>query len=250
LKDIEGTYQSTRRSDSTILRLFALMGQSHAKIDKDGVLHVDKSKDLRGHPFAWKPIGTDLWQQVEDQNKFFAIRDRSGRIERLAGAFPAVQLQRVPWYEQDTGVFALLGFSMLVAICVLFNVLLRLARRYILRSSQPIAPPNRVALSAWSKTAAIYWLVLLAVLGALFSRFDENALPPTSAWDKYFLFGDVLFVMAVVLSVFAVFSAVRIWRRPATSRISQVKFTLVGFACAYASWFAIHWHLITPPHRF
>jgi CubicO group peptidase (beta-lactamase class C family) len=250
LKDIEGTYQSTRRADSTILRLFALMGQSHAKIDKDGVLHVDKSKDLRGHPFAWKPIGTDLWQQVDDQNKFFAIRNQSGRIERLAGSFPAVQLQRVSWYERDKLVLAALGFSALVGVCVLFNVLLRLARRYIFRSSQPLAPANRLALGAWTKTAVIYWLVLFALLAALFSQFGDDALPPTSAWDKYFLLGDVLFVIAVVLSVFAVFSAVRIWRRPAISKISQIKFTLVGIACAYASWFAIHWHLITPVHRF
>ncbi len=76
LKDIEGTYQATRRADSTILKLIALMGQSHAKLDKDGVLHVDRSKDLRGHPFGWKPIGPDLWQQVDDQGKLFAIRLR------------------------------------------------------------------------------------------------------------------------------------------------------------------------------
>jgi CubicO group peptidase (beta-lactamase class C family) len=250
LKDIEGTYQSTRRADSTILRLFALMGQSHAKIDKDGVLHVDKSKDRRGHPFAWKPIGADLWQQVDDQNKMFAIRGPNGRIERLAGYFAAAQLQRVSWYERDKFVMAALGFSALVGVCVLFNVLLRLARRYIFRSSQPLAPANRVALGAWTKTAVIYWLVLFVVLAALFSRFGDDTLPPTSAWDKYFLLGDVLFVIAVALSVFAVFSTARIWRRPAISRISQIKFTLVGIACAYASWFAIHWHLITPPHRF
>jgi hypothetical protein len=227
-----------------------LAGQSHAKIDKDGVLHVDRSKDLRGHPFAWKPIGTDLWQQVGDQGKLFAIRNPSGRIERLAGSFPAVQLQRVSWYEQDRLVLAALALTALTGICVLFNMLLRPARRYLLRSSQPVAPANRVALGAWTKASAVYWLVLFAVLAGLLSRFGDDSLPPTSAWDKYFFLGDVLFVIAIVLSVFAVISAVRIWSRPATSRVSQIKFTLVALACAYASWFAIHWHLITPAHRF
>lgn len=250
LKDIEGTYQGTRRADSTILRLFALFGQSHAKIDKDGVLHIDRAKDLRGHVFAWKPIGPDLWQQVDDQGKFFAIRGSDGRIERLAGAFAAAQLQRVAWYERDKVVFLGLGACLLTAICVLFNLLLRLARRYVLRSSQPVAPPGRVPLSALPKLSIIYWLLLLGTLAALFSRFDDDALPPSSSWDKYFLLGDVLCVIAVLLSVFAVVSAVRIWSLPATSRISQIKFTLVGLACAYFSWFAIHWHLITPIHRF
>jgi CubicO group peptidase (beta-lactamase class C family) len=250
LKDIEGTYQATRRADSTMLKLFALFGQSHAKLDKDGVLHIDKSKDLRGHPFGWKPIGPDLWQQVDDQGKLFAIRAADGRIERLAGSFAAAQLQRVPWYERDKFVYLSLGICVIVGICVLYNLGLRLARRYIFRSSQPIAPLGRVALSAVPKAAIIYWLLLLTSLAVLFSRYDDNSLPPTSSWDKWFLAGDTLFVIAIVLSLFSLVSAVRIWRRPATSRISQVKFTLVALACFYFSWFAAHWHLITPIHRF
>jgi CubicO group peptidase (beta-lactamase class C family) len=250
LKDIEGTYQATRRADSTILKLFALFGQSHAKLDEDGVLHIDKSKDLRGHPFGWKPIGPDLWQQVDDQGKLFAIRAADGRIERLAGSFAAAQLQRVSWYERDKFVYLSLGICLMVGICVLFNVGLRLARRYIFRSSQPVAQPGRVALSALPKATIIYWLLLLTSLAVLFSRFDDDALPPTSSWDKWFLVGDVLFVIAIVMSLFTLLSAVGIWRRPATSRISQVKFTLVALACYYFSWFAVHWHLVTPIHRF
>ena len=250
LKDVEGTYQATRRADSTILKLFALAGQAHAKVDKEGVLHIDKSKDLRGHPFGWKPIGPDLWQQVDDQGKLFAIRAADGRIERLAGSFAAAQLQRVPWYEQDTLVYLSLGVCFLIGVCVLYNLGLRLARRYVFRSSQPIAPPGRVALSAVPKASIIYWLLLLTSLSVLFSRFDDDALPPSSSWDKVFLAGDILFVIAVVLSAFTVLAAARIWRRPATSRFSQVKFTLVALACAYFSWFAIHWHLVTPIHRF
>jgi CubicO group peptidase (beta-lactamase class C family) len=250
LKDIEGTYQATRRADSTILKLFALLGQSHAMLDKDGVLHIDKSKDLRGHPFGWRPIGPDLWQQVDDQGKLFAIRAAGGRIERLAGSFAAAQLQRVPWYERDKVVYWSLGLCLLVGISVLHNLVLRLARRYVFRSSQPIAPPGRVALSALPKAAIIYWLLLLTSLAALFSRFDDDSLPPSSSWDKLFLVGDGLFVIAIVLSVLVVLSAAGIWLRPATSRVSQIKFTLVALACVYFSWFAIHWHLITPIHRF
>jgi len=249
LKDIEGTYQGTRRADSTVLKLFALMGQAHATVDKDGVLHVDKMKDLRGHPFGWKPVAKDLWQQVDDQDKLFAIRAADGRIERLAGSFAAAQLQRVPWYENDKFVFMMLALCVVVCASVAHNVVLRLTRRFILRSTQPVGAVNRALLSGWCKAAAIYWLLLLALFGVLFARFDDDALPPSSAWDKYFLMGNVLCVIAIAMSVVAALSAVRIWRRPAVSRISQAKFTLVAFACLYLSWFALHWHVITPVHR-
>jgi hypothetical protein len=250
LKDIEGAYQSTRRADSTILRLFALFGQSHARIDKEGVLHVDSMKDRRGHPYAWKPIAADLWQQVDDQGKLFAIRGSGGKIERIAGAFAAGQIQRVPWYENDRVVFMTLGFSALVGICVLFNILLRLARRFLFQSSQPVAPADRVPLTVWCKTSVIYWLVVLVTLAVLFHLFEDDSLPPTSEWDKYFLLGDVLLVIAVLMSLGVAVATWRIWRRPAVNRLSQIKFSLVAFACLYFSWFAIHWHAITPVHRF
>jgi hypothetical protein len=230
--------------------LFALFGQSHARVDKDGVLHVDSMKDLRGHPYDWKPIGQDLWQQAGDQGKLFAIRGPNGKIERIAGAFAAGQIQRVSWYESDRVVFTSLGLSALAGVCVLFNVLLRLARRFLFRSSQPLAPAGRVALSGWCKASVIYWLAVLVTLAVLFHLFEDDSLPPTSEWDNYFLMGDVLLVIAVLMSLGAAVSAWRIWRRPAVNRISQIKFTLVALACLYFSWFAIHWHAITPVHRF
>ena len=116
-------------------------------------------------------------------------------------------------------------------------------------SGSPGMSGTRIALSALPKATIIYWL-LLSSLAALFSRFDEDALPPSSSWDKWFLVGDALFVIAIVMSLFTLLSAARIWRRPATGRVGQIKFTLVTIACVYFSWFAIHWHLITPIHRF
>src|SRR3984885_9082176 len=250
MKDIEGTYQASRRADSTAIKLLGLMGQAHAKVDKDGVLHIDKMKDLRGHPFGWKPTGKDLWQQIDDQNRLFAIRGADGRIERLAGSFAASQWQRTPWYERDHPVFVVLGLSLLIVFSVLFAAILRLARRYFFRSTQPIAQPGRVPLTALPRASAIYWMLLFSALAVVFAiAIDEDSLPPTSAWDTYFLIGDMLCGIAIGLSVFAVWSAVRAWRSPSMSKISQIKFTLVAWACVLLSWFTVHWNLFAPIHR-
>jgi len=250
LKDIEGAYQPTRRADSTVLKLLALLSQVHATVDKEGVLKVDKLKDLRGHPFEWKPVAKDLWQQAGDQNRLFAIRGADGRIERLAGSFPAAQFQRVPWFEREQLVLASLGVSLLVLICVLFNTLLRLVRRFVLRSSEPIAPAARLRLETISVISAVYWILLMAALAGVFAKIGgDDALPPTSAWDGYILFSDILIAIAIVLSGLTAWSAIRIWTRRATSVFSQLKFTLVGLACLNLSWFVMHWHVITPVHR-
>jgi hypothetical protein len=250
LKDIEGTYQATRRADSTAIKLLALIGQAHAKVDGDGVLHIDKLKDLRGHAFGWKQTGKDLWQQVDDQGGLFAIRAPDGRIERLAGSFPASQWQRIPWYEQDQLVFVMLGFSVLIVFSVLFAAILRLARRHIFRSTQPILQPGRMPLTALPRASAIYWMLLSSTVAVVFAiAVDEGSLPPTSVWDTYFLIVDILCGIAIGLSVFAVWSAARAWRSPSMSKISRIKFTLVASACVFLSWFTVHWNLIAPIHR-
>jgi CubicO group peptidase (beta-lactamase class C family) len=250
MKDIEGYYQPTRRADSTQVKLLALFSQFHAAIDKDGALHVNEVKNLRGQPAAWKPIGKDLWQEVDEQNKFFAIRSGDGRIVRVAASFAGTQLQRVPWYERDYPIFVLLGISSAICCSVLIALALRLVRRHLLRSSQPIAKPGTLPLSALQRSAAVWWVVLLvgsAIVLAVVG--NDDAIPPTTAWDKYFLIADILFAIAVVLSIFTVVPAVTVWRRPSTPRMSQIKFTLVALACLSLSWFVLHWNVIGPIHR-
>ncbi|MGH9741241.1 MAG: serine hydrolase domain-containing protein, partial [Candidatus Acidiferrum sp.] len=120
LKDIDGTYQTTRRADSTKLAIGNPSEEAVVKVDKDGVLTVENSKDLRGHVRKWKPIGKDLWQVEGDQARAFAIRDASGKIVRIAVNFPGVQLQRVPWYEQKS----FLGISLAISLSILLLVVL------------------------------------------------------------------------------------------------------------------------------
>lgn len=250
MQEIEGDYQPTRRADSTQLKLLFLFAQFHAALDEDGVLHVNEFKDLRGHPTGWKPIGKDLWQEVEEQDKFLAVRSADGRIVRVAADFPGVQLERVPWYEQDHLIYMLLGISFVIICSVPIALLLRLTRRFLLRSSEPVAKPGTLPLSVLQRVAAVYWMALLVGLGFLIDGVaNADSLRPTSAWDKYFLIGDILFAIAVLLSLFTVVSAVRVWRRPSTRRMSQVKFTLVGLACLFLSWFVVHWNVIGPIHR-
>lgn len=250
MQEIEGFYQPTRRADSTQLKLLFLFAQFHPAFDKDGVLQVNEFKDLRGHPTRLKSIGKDLWQEVDEQNKFFAIRSSDGRIVRVAAYFPGIQLERVPWYERDHLIFVLLGISFVIVCSVLIALMLRLARRYLLRSSQPIPKAGTLPLSALQRGAAVYWVVLLLGLAIVIAVVaTDDTLQITSAWDKYFLIGDILFAIAVVLSIFTVVSAVRVWRRPSTRRMSQVKFTLVGLACLFLSWFVVHWNVIGPIHR-
>jgi CubicO group peptidase (beta-lactamase class C family) len=251
LKDIAGTYQSTRRADSTKFAISNPPGQAVAKVDKDGVLTIDSSKDLRGHTRKWKPIGKDLWQAEGDQARIFAIRDSSGKIIRLAVNFPGVQLQRVPWYEHKSFVGISLALSVLILLMVVLASLVRLGRKLLFRDRPPFkAQPGTVWISIGPRLAALTWIIVGIWFAALAAHLQNADLPAFPAIVRYFWLINWFAVLAVFFSIFALVAGIRIWRRADVRAISRLKFSLVAAACVFLAWYSIHWNLIGPVHRF
>jgi CubicO group peptidase (beta-lactamase class C family) len=251
LKEIAGTYQSTRRSESTRLKLGNLIEQDGATVDKDGVLKVEEVTDLRGHVRKWKPIGKDLWQDVGDQRRLYAIRDGAGKVVRIAASFPGGQLERVPWFEKGKVILPCLTSSLLIVAAVVAALLLRLGRKIFLPQRPPFQQqPGSVRLTLGSKLSAVSWIVLATGTGLLLSRMVNETVLPTHALDKYFVLMNLVTGIALLLSLFAIYASLRIWGRSDIRAISKLKFSLVGAACVFLAWFSIHWHLIGPAHRF
>jgi CubicO group peptidase (beta-lactamase class C family) len=259
MKSLEGGYEPTRRADSTKLKLSSLFDQDHASVDDDGVLNVDGFLDLRGHPVKWKPIGKDLWQAVDGQQRMFFIRDSSNRVVRVAIDFPGEQFQRVPWYEDSVFVICVVGAGLQCLWLVVLATLLRVGRRIFLRKRPPVEPqPGTLRLTWGPRLAAFAWVILFSTVSAVLRSRGASSLPPTPAWFGWLTLLNFATAAAIGLSMFAAFSAVRVWSQHAAGQpdlgqhvrwISKVKFTLVGVACLILCWFAIHWNLIGPAHR-
>jgi CubicO group peptidase (beta-lactamase class C family) len=251
LKAIEGTYQSTRRADSTKARLANLTSQRTAKLDKEGVLEIEDVKDPRGHIIKWKPISKDLLQQVDGQHRIFAIRDGDGRVIRLAYDFPGVQAERVKWYEKSKTVFLAAGLSLIVLFSVAFATLSRTTRRLLMKNRALPAPqPGTRWLPFTTQLAAWIWVVLLSTIFVIVAASGDNIAPPTDVWIKYFYLINVVTAVAIFFSVLAIFSGLLVWLRGDLRKITKAKFSLVALACLFLAWFAIHWNIIGPATRF
>ncbi len=250
LKDIEGRYESTRRADSTRLKLEALFSQHSARINKEGELTLSGARDLRGHIVKWRPIGKDLWQTEEGQGRLFAIRNASGKIVRLANNFPGAQLQRVPWYEDSHFVLLTVGASLAITLLVVLAFLLRIGRRIFLHKRPRWQPqPGTMYVTFSLKAASLFWCLILGGLFGYIVKAGNDLMPPTPASVPWFILLNAVTVIALLLSLFAVLAAVRIARRGDLRWITRIKFSLVALACIALSWFAIHWHILGPVHR-
>ncbi|MBV8632302.1 MAG: beta-lactamase family protein [Silvibacterium sp.] len=250
LTAIEGTYETTRRADSTRLALTDLFDQRVAKVDKDGVLSVPDFKDLRGHTIKWRPIEQNLWQAVDWQERLFAIRDDQGKVVRLAFDFPGVQAERVKWYENGKFVLTVAAASLgVLGLVVLATILRTLRRVFLRRRPRPAQQPGTVWLPFVTKLAAWIWVALLGGLLGFFASAGDDLDLPTPAWDKWFHLVNFVTAIALVFSVFAIISGIRVWRRTELRRTTRIKFSLVALACLILSWVSIHWHIIGPVKR-
>jgi hypothetical protein len=92
-------------------------------------------------------------------------------------------------------------------------------------------------------------VVLLGTVGGVVASLGDDFLPPTPEWFKWFDLLNWATGVVLLLSFFAVVSAILIWRRDALRSITKIKFSLVGVACLLLSWWAVHWNLIGPAHR-
>ncbi len=249
LKDIAGTYESTRRDDTTKFKLSTLFSQRSVSVNKDGVLTIEGAKDLRGHPIKWKPIGKDLWQAVDEQGRIFAIRDGHNKVVRLAVDFPGVQLQRVPWYENQTWVLTALWSSIGILVLVILASLIRTWRRlFQRRRPRPEPQPGTIWLTTAPQLAAFVWVILIGVLIGYFAIKGDDLMPPTPAWFKWFVAENVVALLAIMISTIAFIAGIDAWSRKVRV-ITKIKFSFVALACAFLSWFAIHWHIIGPTNR-
>ena len=249
LKSVEGDYQSTRRSDSTKTRLANLFAQLKVSADKDGALQLGDAKDLRGHIIKWKPIAKDLFQQVDGQRRFFAIRDSEGTVIRLAYDFPGVQAERIHWYDAASFVYALCGASLAIIGAVILASLYRLGRKILFKNRPKPAPqPGTLWLPGPVRIATTVWLNLIGGIAAFFAITGDDLPPPTHGWDKYFYLVNAIAAVAIFFSLIAAVSGIRIWFRDVRS-ITKVKFTLVALACLALSWLAIHWNVLGPASR-
>ncbi len=250
-REYAGSYMPTRRADSTKLALANLVLQGNVTVGNDGVLTIDVVKDVREHTAKFKLIGKDTWQQMDEQHRLFFVRDSQGRVVRAAIDFPGIQAERVRWWESRKVVLPLIVGSLLTLLAVVLASVLRFLRRLFSRKRAPSQPvPGTIRLTIGLQLAAWAWLAVIGVVGGVVVYvLLPDTFPTTRAFDKYWVIENVVAVLAVGLTIWAVISAIRACLQQVRV-ITKIKFSLVALSCCVLSFVAIHWNVIGSAHRY
>ncbi len=128
-----GTYNKTRRLESSFLKAMELAGQVTVSLDRDGGIVLSVAPGLDGKPRKWVEIAPFVWRE-QDGKMRLAAKVEKGRVVRFSvdSGSPYIAFDRVPWYLSTAWItpafLAGLGALLLTAIAWPAAVLIR--RRY------------------------------------------------------------------------------------------------------------------------
>jgi CubicO group peptidase (beta-lactamase class C family) len=170
---VAGSYVSTRRSESSFLRIAALLGETTVHAGADGTLTIDGWQTPGGAVARWREVAPLLWREVGGTARLLARLDH-GRVTSINddGA-PIFE------YQRATGIYApiqvsllLLALGVLAATAVLWPLQTLMTRAARGGSPSP-PPPPPPALRRLVRAAAVVALAAaagwVALLGALAS---------------------------------------------------------------------------------
>lgn len=119
-KDVAGTYMSSRRADTSLLRLLTELSQPSVTANADGSISVDAFTDLAAKPRNWVPIGDGVFRDKFGQARLVFVKGEGGVMRLLAGSAGIQILERVPDRRNAGYVLPVVGAAIGI---LLFNLL-------------------------------------------------------------------------------------------------------------------------------
>lgn len=163
---LAGTYQLSRRSESTFVRLFYILSSVEVTATDDGVVTISAITDSAGAPLRFVEVEPWVWQEVGGQRRVAAATD--GDVVTAVGFDPAFTMQPMPTERALVPTVAALSLIILVLALIAWplGALHRAGRPQLMPSDR-----RGRALTWWTRgsilaliAAAPFWAVVAQAL--------------------------------------------------------------------------------------
>lgn len=245
---VSGLYTTSRRSESTFLKIAAILGQYAVRSDEKGILTIEGYKNLRGNLKRWREIGPLLYHEVDGPDMIAFRRGEQGSVTALL-ASPVTLEQRVTGFASKAAILPLVGGSLafLIATVLLWPVAAIIRKRY--GRPLPLSPRDRF-LFRLSRIICVLEIGCLVLVGLPMSRIDTNISYMGDGLNPWLTASHITGWLAAVGLIVLAIAAVRFWKTPGLGWWPRVHATLLLLASGAFMSFAWSAHLLTPSLRF
>jgi CubicO group peptidase (beta-lactamase class C family) len=239
-KAVGGRYLTTRRSESSFLKVGAVQENVEVAPDENGSIKVEPLKDFNGQIKKWQEIAPLVYRSVNGQDLLAFVHDYNGNM-LLAPNFPAAAEQRVSLVQS-----ADFSQSLIVAVMVILGLtLICWPLAAIIRGHyhQPLdLDPSYLRLRPWVRVVCAVDIAFLLIFLTVLTSGGIGALSSKS--DVKFNAIQLLGVLGALGTILVLVASLRSWRDPHAWFWGKVWNLLLLLACLGFAWFSYHWNLL------
>jgi len=245
---VSGMYRTSRRSESTFLKIPAILGQYAVQSDAKGILTIEGNKNLRGNLKRWREIGPLLYHEVDGPDTIAFRRNENGVVTELLSS-PVTLEQRVTGFASKTVILPLIGGSLglLIATVLLWPVAAVIRKRY--GRALPLSSGDRL-LFRLSRVVCILEIGFIALVGLPMSRADTNVSYIGEGLNLWLTASHITGWLAALGLIVVAITALRFWKTPDLGWWPRVHAALLLLASVAFICFAWHGHLLSPSLKF
>jgi hypothetical protein len=239
-KTVAGRYLTTRRSESSFLRVGAVEENVKVTPDENGTIKVEPFKDFNGQIKKWQEIAPLVYRSVNGQDLLAFVRDAQGNM-LLAPNFPAAAEQRVSLAQSAdfsqaliVGVLVILGLTL-----VCWPVAAMIRGHYNQRLD---LDPSYMRLRPWVRVVCAVDIAFLLIFLIVLTSGGINTLSSRSDFKFHAI--QCLGVLGALGIFVVLLASLRSWRDPHAWLWAKVWNLLILLACLGFVWFSYHWNLL------
>ena len=246
---VSGIYQGSRRGESTLLKLAAIMGQHTVSSDANGILTVEGVQSPRGGLKRWREIGPLLYREMDGPDMIAFRRDANGVVTDLFPSSPIHLAQRVRGFASKQLLLPLVGTSLgiLLLTLLLWPVAAIIRRRY----ARPLfsATGERV-LYLLSRFVCALQIAAIASIAVPLSFANRNIAYIGDGMNPWLNAAHVMGWLATLGLIVLAIATLKFWRLPGLGWWAKVHATLLLLASIVFISFAWWAHLLSPSLKF
>jgi CubicO group peptidase (beta-lactamase class C family) len=246
---VSGIYIGSRRAESTLLKVAAVLGQVSVTTDQNGVLTIEGVQSPRGGLKRWREIGPLVYREVDGPDVIAFRQNQNGVVTEMLPSAPIQLAQRVTGLANKKILLPVVGVceSLLVLTILLWPVAALVRKRYdrSLFSN---------ALDRWlfvlTRLACLFQIAFIALILLPLSLADKNIGFIGDGIDPWLKTAHLLGWLAAGGLIVIALAAIKFWRSPGLGWWARVHATLLLIASAVFMAFAWWTHLLTSSLRF
>ena len=248
-RSVSGVYSGSRRAESTLLKVAAVLGQASVRADQNGILTIEGAPSPRGGLKRWREIGPLVYRDVDGPEVIAFRRGANGLVTDMLPSAPIQISQRVTGLANKKVLLPVLGASqtLLVLTLLLWPVAVLVRKRY----GRPLftSTLDRL-LYVFTRIDCLFQIVFVALILLPLSSADKNIGFIGDGLNPWLNTAHVVGWLAAAGLVIVASAAVRSWRVPGLGWWARVHATLLLLAGMIFMSFAWWSHLLSASLKF